>query len=121
MCSSKGKKNSPFSFVQNQANGKLYVDDGHTFDFTRGEYLYRQFTFSENSLESTSLNSDNNSFEPTNLIERIIIKGYSSQPSQVTEQLSRKDITFQYDSTNKILTLRKPDIPINKNFKIIIS
>lgn len=37
-------------FLQNEAKGKLYVDDGHSFDYKKGSFLLREFTFSNNKL-----------------------------------------------------------------------
>lgn len=35
-----------------QAEGELYVDDGETFDYEKGAFIHRQFTFSGSSLSS---------------------------------------------------------------------
>ena len=35
---------------QNEARGKLYVDDGHSFDYKKGSFLLREFRFSKNKL-----------------------------------------------------------------------
>ena len=39
----------PFCFfflsVQAEAEGDLYVDDGYTFDYKRGAYIYMKFAF----------------------------------------------------------------------------
>jgi len=32
-------------FVQAEAEGDLYVDDGYTFDYKNGAYIYMKFTF----------------------------------------------------------------------------
>ncbi|KAK2748496.1 hypothetical protein FQN57_000629 [Myotisia sp. PD_48] len=37
---------------QSQAKGELYVDDGETFDYQKGAYIRREFTFSGQSLSS---------------------------------------------------------------------
>ncbi|KAJ9207308.1 CAZyme family GH31 [Paecilomyces variotii] len=38
-----------------QADGTLYVDDGETFDFERGAYIHRRFSFSDSTLASENL------------------------------------------------------------------
>lgn len=35
----------PFLCVQAEAEGELYVDDGYTFDYKNGAYIYMKFTF----------------------------------------------------------------------------
>ncbi|OJJ48506.1 hypothetical protein ASPZODRAFT_140796 [Penicilliopsis zonata CBS 506.65] len=38
-----------------EADGSLYVDDGETFDFERGGYIFRRFRFGENTLTSEDI------------------------------------------------------------------
>ena len=40
------------AFFQNEARGKLYVDDGHSFDYKKGSFLLREFRFSKNKLSA---------------------------------------------------------------------
>jgi alpha 1,3-glucosidase len=37
------------------AKGELYVDDGETFDYQQGAYIYREFEFKDNVLESKNI------------------------------------------------------------------
>jgi len=41
-----------------RAEGTLYVDDGETFDYQKGAYIYRRFAFSESSLSSENIGTD---------------------------------------------------------------
>jgi len=44
------------------ARGRLYIDDGKTFDYTRGKYLIIEFTLENNKLRANctgDLNIDN--------------------------------------------------------------
>jgi len=38
--------------IQGAATGSLYVDDYHTFNYRKGEYIIRSFTFEHNELTS---------------------------------------------------------------------
>jgi len=40
-----------------QAMGTVYVDDGETFDYQQGAYIYRQFRMTDGVLQSTDLSS----------------------------------------------------------------
>lgn len=39
-----------FIYLQGKASGDMYADDYHTFQYQKGKYLHRQFTFSNNKL-----------------------------------------------------------------------
>ncbi|CAG8666189.1 9610_t:CDS:2 [Cetraspora pellucida] len=43
-----------------EAIGFLYLDDGETYDYEKGCFVYRQFTFSAGKLTSKSLSSLDN-------------------------------------------------------------
>lgn len=50
--------NDPYTLVvaldsKNQAKGDLYIDDGHSFDYQQGAYVYRKFAFTNNKLTNT--------------------------------------------------------------------
>ena len=30
--------------------GKIFIDDGHSFDYKNGQFMYRTFTFTTNTL-----------------------------------------------------------------------
>ena len=32
-------------YIQNQAYGELYIDDGHSFDYKNGKYIHAKFQF----------------------------------------------------------------------------
>ena len=37
-------------FIQGDAMGKIYIDDGHSYDYKSGKFLFRRFTFTTNTL-----------------------------------------------------------------------
>uniref|UniRef100_A0A914CV67 Glucosidase II subunit alpha n=1 Tax=Acrobeloides nanus TaxID=290746 RepID=A0A914CV67_9BILA len=61
------------------ANGTLYMDDGETFEYKNGDYLYWGFTFkkiNEYDFSISSKNLDTNGkFDPDVWIEKIVIRG----------------------------------------------
>jgi alpha 1,3-glucosidase len=86
------------------ANGDLYYDDGSTFKYQDGEYIYRRFSFNGKELSNKQgdlkelIQSDSAvvadaSFVPAvgsyeqnvvNTVERVIVSGYSKAPSKVS-------------------------------------
>ena len=38
------------SCLQGDAMGKVFIDDGHSFDYKNGKFMYRTFNFTNNTL-----------------------------------------------------------------------
>ncbi|CAG8644407.1 22835_t:CDS:2 [Dentiscutata erythropus] len=79
----------PFTLVialneNGEATGSLYLDDGETYNYEKGYFVYRQFKFSGGKLASTSLslldNDKNIHAHSINSVqvEQIIILGFDS-------------------------------------------
>jgi alpha 1,3-glucosidase len=129
------------------ATGDLYVDDGRSFEYQNGNYVYLRLEFNKNTFTSTRLTdiasivADKHSKVPlqsskayhiTNTIERIIIAGYpskpnkiiltidpvSNDPTQVESIVLQSELEFEYDSSRKLLTIRKPLVQIDSKFTI---
>uniref|UniRef100_A0A669E9Y0 Glucosidase II alpha subunit n=1 Tax=Oreochromis niloticus TaxID=8128 RepID=A0A669E9Y0_ORENI len=66
--------------LQRTADGELYIDDGHTFNYEKKEFIYRKLTFANKVLSS---------FTTDSWIERIIVLG-ASKPSKVTLKTAGK-------------------------------
>jgi alpha 1,3-glucosidase len=116
-----------------KAAGKLYMDDeislaheSHKF------YSYRQFTFENNVITCSSVieaNKQSNHYEPVNTVERIEIAGQDKSPTSVSLKISdqitgeMKVIELQsfYDNTRKVITIKKPDVLVAKDWEIILS
>lgn len=118
--------NDPFTlFVcldrQGRAEGDLYVDDYHTFQYQQGKYLHRRFTFADNQF--TNRNADNNSsFETKEWIERILILGVNKRPESVFIKIGnqQQQLAFGYDPNTHLLGIKKPGSTIDKDFVITL-
>ena len=66
------------------ARGELYVDDGISFDHTRGEYTLKSFTFSNYTLSSRNFHTG---YFTNVTIERIVIMGlnFKEKPDRLKE------------------------------------
>jgi alpha 1,3-glucosidase len=143
--------NDPFTLrialnEKHEAYGDLYLDDGHSFLYEKGQYLYLSFAFENNTLKATRGNLskvilDKNSrrmlpsekYTVSNTIEKIIIAGYPSKPKKITLTMHatepstsnlpeaidlQAELEFTYDATMKKLTVRKPLVAIDSKWSI---
>ncbi|GAM21733.1 hypothetical protein SAMD00019534_049080, partial [Acytostelium subglobosum LB1] len=98
-----------------QARGELYIDDGHSFDYQKGQYLYRSFVYNHGKIQSSSM--DNSAvYKPASTVERIVVMGVDKRPSSVTRE--GHNLPFEYDRTMLKLTIDKLYIPISSNWLI---
>lgn len=103
-----------------RAEGGLYLDDGTSFDFTRGMYRRRRFVLEDNVLRSESADSGNKKFAPPNRLERIQLLRVTQPPRRiVARDLSGdRDLDFVLDEAKGVLTVRKPDLPVAYDWEI---
>ncbi|KAF3822164.1 hypothetical protein GH733_007538 [Mirounga leonina] len=105
---------------QGTAQGELFLDDGHTFNYqTRHEFLLRRFSFSGNSLVSSSADPKGH-FETPIWIERVVIIG-AGKPAAVVLQTKgspESRLSFQHDPETSVLILRKPGVNVASDWSI---
>lgn len=124
--SSSCMENDPYSlFValnqQRAAEGELYIDDGHTFNYEKRHFIHRRLTFSNNVLSSVNLNPDGQ-FTTLSWVERILIIG-ASKPNKVTLKTADGQVStieFDFDASMSVLTLRKPGMSAGEDWKVIL-
>ncbi|VDO98777.1 unnamed protein product [Soboliphyme baturini] len=96
-----------------QANGTLYLDDGATYGYRNGEFIYRLF---ENFDPQGKMTSDV-------WIEKIWVFGLRFYPRVVHlfyEDYKAHPLDFNYDNKAMILTIRKPKTLLHKDWKLDI-
>ncbi|CAF0776287.1 unnamed protein product [Rotaria sordida] len=106
-----------------EAKGELYMDDGYTYDYRRKrELIYRRFTFKNNELRSTSLDTTAK-FHTDAWIERIIILGYPENPSRVIINSGDKQATplHNYQEASHTLIIRRPGPSVTSDWTLSIS
>jgi len=99
---------------QGQAQGRLYADDGQSFDYKTGHYLLIEFTMKGNVLSSKFIGEGR--YETSEMIEKIVIAGVANSPSKI--ETEGRSIEFKYDSQNHVLVLRKPSLYVAKEWQI---
>ncbi|XP_025103603.1 neutral alpha-glucosidase AB-like isoform X3 [Pomacea canaliculata] len=108
----------PFTLVvcldaKQESAGQLYVDDYHSFRYRDGDFGLVNYTFQHHKLHSIPIQQDNQ-FTTSEWLERVMIIGLPHEPKSVTLNSSgeTKDLGFTYDSSTKILVIRKPGVNI---------
>ncbi|ESO91975.1 hypothetical protein LOTGIDRAFT_217135 [Lottia gigantea] len=118
----------PFTLIvcldkQGKAEGELYVDDYHSFQYKNGDYIHRQFIFNKNTLSSKNIDPKGQ-FNTREWIEKIIIVGFPNEPKKITIANSSGEnsriLGFQYNENNKSLTIRKPGDNIADIWTLVI-
>ncbi|KAH9308324.1 hypothetical protein KI387_036235, partial [Taxus chinensis] len=109
-----------------EAEGELYVDDGRSYDYEKGEYIHRRFVFSNGRLTSVNLASDKSnkkSFSSNCSVERIVLLGLKPkistggrtaivEPSNQRVDIESGPLKLRAGSYPSAAIVRKPNVPI---------
>lgn len=103
------------------AEGTLYIDDGATFDYKKGDLLYLKFKFADNTLTSEILEGPGN-FKTKAWVERVVIAGYPTRPSdvQLTTSKGTQSLQFTYEEKEQLLRVRKPGVNVAEKWTLKI-
>ncbi|KAL7131943.1 hypothetical protein ABFS83_12G038900 [Erythranthe nasuta] len=127
--------NDPYTLViaLNQsmsAEGELYIDDGKSFEFQKGAYIHRRFTFSNGKLTSSNMRPDdttagNGKFETESTVERIVLLGLSNAPKNAVIEPANQKVEIEMGPLLlrggrglSVPTIRKPDVRIGDDWTI---
>lgn len=109
-----------------KADGMLYIDDETTFDYEKlNDYAIAKFSSDwgdsslaiQNVVQNGSENGDIVNNKETRLIERIVVMGLDKEPASIVSSTGAS-IEFQYDSSSKILVIRKPGLSALDNWTL---
>eukprot|EP01097_Dermamoeba_algensis_P006043 TRINITY_DN3807_c0_g1_i1.p1 TRINITY_DN3807_c0_g1~~TRINITY_DN3807_c0_g1_i1.p1 ORF type:complete len:904 (-),score=280.94 TRINITY_DN3807_c0_g1_i1:119-2830(-) len=134
--SSSQMQDDPFTLAvyldkNGNAQGQLYVDDGHSFDYKQGQYLVANFTFSQFkelkfsvqppsqvpvSTLSSFFGAKKQNLEVKNTVERVKIFGLAKQPQSITSSSSATPLDWHLDTKEGCLVVRKPFFSISKDW-----
>ncbi|XP_041707131.1 neutral alpha-glucosidase AB isoform X3 [Coregonus clupeaformis] len=123
--SSSCMENDPYTLYvaldsQGNAEGELYIDDGHTFKHeTDKQFIHRHLSFTANSLSSSDLSPDSQ-FPTASWVEKVIILGVQ-KPDAVTLTTTdggESSVEFEFDPDTAVLTLRKPGVNAGVNWTL---
>lgn len=103
-----------------EAEGDLYIDDGHSFDYKSGAYVHVKFTFKGGKIVARR-DKPNTHFETKAWIERITVLGISNAPNKIlltAEDGETKNLDFTHDSMKYMLVIKKPGVNAAKQWSI---
>lgn len=109
-----------------KAQGTLYIDDEHTFDYRQGKFLYLALSYEGGILTSKKVDPGG-TYETGSWLERVVVIGLQKRPSKVTIQsasLGTRDLESIFESGTGThashLTIRKPGVSMREEFVITI-
>lgn len=102
-----------------KAAGTLYIDDGKSFDYKEGKFIYVSFTFSDGILDAKLINPPG--IETKVWLEKVVILGSVpvNNPATVTTKSGESFVDTFY--TNGVLTIRKPGVNLGAEFSISLN
>jgi len=103
------------------AEGELYVDDGHSFNYQKGEFLRRKFVYDLTVLSSRAIGQEK--FAASNTVERVIVLGLGKAPTKAVlkqEGKAEVELEFSYETDTARLTIRKPNCRIADDWDIAL-
>lgn len=120
--------NDPFTLIialdsKGAASGKLYLDDGKSYEYRDGKYLEISLKFSGNKLSSSVVDA-NPRYSTNERIERVVIIG---MPDNITkaevesQEFGKMMVDTFYDSEDQVLIVRKPWVNVGTPWTINLS
>jgi alpha 1,3-glucosidase len=102
------------------ADGGLYLDDGQTFNYKSGQYIYGKLSYGKKVLNYQIIDGK---YESKSWLERVTIFGYPSKPVKIQWINGEKSaqLPFKYDDVKRILVIRKPGLAFTTNWQIKIT
>ncbi|KAJ3152518.1 hypothetical protein HDU89_001207 [Geranomyces variabilis] len=87
---------------ESKAIGRLYADDGHSYDYQKGDFIDSEFTFSAGVLRSRTINTPNLDSAAIKAlgcrVERIVLVGLKAAPRRAVFADGGDTVTLQVES-----------------------
>jgi len=122
--------NDPFTLfvapdADGNAEGTLYLDDGKSFDYEKkNAYDVIHYNLKRDGALTLTGSTKTHGYQTSVGIERIVIMGVSARPSSVTVAAGKHSavpVSFTYDESTHILTLKKPVSSVLDDWRIVIA
>ena len=106
---------------EGRAEGDLYVDDGETFDFARGQFIRKRYIFDGRKLTAC----DYNFRDPMRpfadkydvVVEQIRIAGLEKAPTKIIDHMNNE---LRFDFDGGVLTIHRPQLHVRDNFAVTL-
>jgi len=123
--------------IYQKSEGDLYMDDGRSYAFQKGQYVYKRFEFDDYVLTSKSVQlpemaDADPSYRPENRIERIVVLGFAGGPKGWRASMNVDGKKIELDAApgkmyvgehggDVALVIRSPPINAADDFEIAFS
>uniref|UniRef100_A0A8C7ZAV1 Glucosidase II alpha subunit b n=1 Tax=Oryzias sinensis TaxID=183150 RepID=A0A8C7ZAV1_9TELE len=88
------------------AEGELYIDDGHTFNYEKKEFIHRRLSFSNNVLSSV-------------YVQRSSFCLKHKSTSMIKSKF-RRQLEFDFDASMSVVTVRKPGMNAGADWTVTL-
>jgi len=100
------------------ADGQLYLDDGNSLDYKKGQYLLTSFNISQGQLSNHVMKGN---LKTDVWLERVNIRQIKSKPSKVRVTVGGKTTFLEFKMIHdNILVIRKPEVKMSSEWVITI-
>jgi len=103
------------------ASGELYIDDGDSMDYAKGDYDHFALSMAGKELSYTRVGSSKYTGGHVTKLERVVVYGIAAAPASVSctpEGGAKAGVEFTYDKEAQVLVLRNPGVAMNQAWKI---
>lgn len=101
------------------SDGELYIDDGHSFDYLKNEYIHNKYIFENNELKSINLGESNKESDfylnNSETINKIQITGLQKIPKTITSSTNNP---IHFEDIDGVLNI-EAELPIKEEWKLI--
>uniref|UniRef100_A0A1I7UPS8 Gal_mutarotas_2 domain-containing protein n=1 Tax=Caenorhabditis tropicalis TaxID=1561998 RepID=A0A1I7UPS8_9PELO len=109
------------------ANGTIYLDDGESYAYEKGDFAYWGFTFKrEHDYLHTITNKNldkKGKFDSDVYIDKIVIRGAKFYPRNAhifLDDFSPEDLDFEFNRDNFVMEIANPGAFVTREFRIDI-
>jgi len=115
--------NDPYTLIfalgaSKEASGDLYLDDGISYDYTKGAFAWKSLTLKGNVIQSSDVGTPGTLHSPVT-VERIVVLGLETQPASVLGAAGQ-ELSFSYTKDDLKLTIKLPGVLITENWTITL-
>jgi len=104
-----------------KAEGTLYLDDGMSFDYKKGKYLYIKFKWDNGNLEAKFI--DPAGMKTEVWVEKILVMGGgpANNPAKIVTKGGETYVDTMYEPARGTLTIRKPGMNLGEEFTLSVN
>lgn len=105
---------------EGRALGKLYVDDGRTFDFENGKFLFTLFTAADNTISGMPAGVDRSYVEEMKKvpIEKISVAGVSGKIGSVTVSQNGEERAGAFRQQGSVVEILAPGVSVTEAWSV---